>query len=101
MAQTPEEFEGDWLHGVFDVFREEVVSLAADFGQRVKAEIDAVADTAGIQPPSATALLTSVAIETTNMTSALFGAEPPDDDEADEQAQDQGPPSPQTEDDQD
>ena len=101
MARTPEELEGDWLHGVFGALREEVISIAADFGQRVKNEIDAVADAAGIRPPSTAALLTSVAIETTNMAGSLLGAEPPDERTDTESDDDAPPPTPQTERDED
>lgn len=86
MSETRRELEGDWLHGVFGVFREELVSLSADFGQRVKNEIDAVADVQGIHPPSATSLLTTVAMETTNMAASLFkGQEGDEGDEGDDE----------------
>jgi len=90
MSETREELEADWLHGVFGVFREEMVSLSADFGQRVKGEIDAVADVQGIHPPSATSLLTAVALETTNMAASLFRREADETDEP-EQEQPDGP----------
>lgn len=69
---TPNELEADWVHAIFAILREEVVSIAADFGDRVKREIDAVAATHEIQPPSATALLTSVALETGNIAVSLL-----------------------------
>ncbi|MEZ4447848.1 MAG: hypothetical protein R3B09_00125 [Nannocystaceae bacterium] len=76
--QTPDELESDWIHAVFDVLREEVISIAADFGDRVKRQIDQVAATTDLRPPSAAALLGAVAIETTNMaTSLLPGAATP------------------------
>ena len=84
MSETRRELEGDWLHGVFGVFREELVSLSADFGQRVKNEIDAVADVQGIHPPSATSLLTTVAMETTNMAASLFRRDEDDEDDEDD-----------------
>lgn len=71
MEPRDEALEADWLHGVFGVLREEVISLSADFGRRVKDEIDAVADTRDLVPPSATSLLTAVALETTNMAASL------------------------------
>ncbi len=80
------ELGDDWLHGVFGVFREEVISIAADFGQRVKNEIDVVADMTDLQPPSAAALLTSVAIESSNIATSLLSRDdepypPPTDDQ--------------------
>ena len=41
--------------------------MSADFGLRVKREVDQVAGTRDLHPPSAVALLSSVALETTNM----------------------------------
>lgn len=67
-----DEFESDWIHSVFEVLREEVVSIAADFGDRVKGEIDQVAAAQGVRPPSAAALLTAVAIESGNITAGLL-----------------------------
>lgn len=64
--------EPDWIDAVFEVLREEVISIAADFGDRVKREIDQVAAAEGIRPPSAAALLASVAIETGNIAGSLF-----------------------------
>lgn len=84
MNQTPDELESDWIHAVFDVLRDEVISIAADFGARVKEQIDQVAATTDLRPPSAAALLGAVAIETTNMaTSLLPGAKAPDPDNDD------------------
>ena len=84
MERRDEALEADWLHGVFGVLREEVISLSADFGRRVKDEIDAVADTRDLHPPSAAALLTSVALETTNMAASLLKRRAPEDEHADE-----------------
>ncbi|MCB9568302.1 MAG: hypothetical protein H6710_14015 [Myxococcales bacterium] len=81
---TPDQLESDWIHAVFSVIREEVVSLAADFGARVKREVDQVAATQEVRPPSATALLASVAIETGNMAGALLQGSAPADDDSDE-----------------
>ncbi len=72
MEPTTDEFEPDWVHSVFRAFRDEVISIAADFSTRVKHEIDQVAAAQGTYPPSAATLLASVAIETTNMTAGLF-----------------------------
>lgn len=72
MAQTSDELEGDWLHAVFSVLREEAVAMSADFGLRVKREVDQVAGTRDLHPPSAVALLSSVALETTNMAASLL-----------------------------
>ena len=70
--------EPDWIHAVFEVLREELVAVAADFGDRVKREIDQVADLAGVRPPSSAALLVSVAVETGNFADGLLrGAAPP------------------------
>lgn len=78
-----DEPESDWIHAVFGVFREEVISLAADFGAKVKREVDQVAATQSVRPPSATALLAAVALETGNMAASLFsppkGADPEED----------------------
>jgi hypothetical protein len=71
-----DELESDWIHAVFNVLREEVVSIAADFGDRVKTQIDQVAATQDIRPPSALGLLTAVAIETTNMAASLLPRAP-------------------------
>ncbi|MFZ6184845.1 hypothetical protein [Nannocystis pusilla] len=83
---TPDLLESDWIHGVFEVLREELVSLAADFGDRVKHEIDQVAAVEAVRPPSAVALLASVAVETGNIAGSLLTAETTDDphDEEDE-----------------
>lgn len=72
---TPDLLESDWIHGVFEVLREELVSLAADFGDRVKHEIDQVAAVEAVRPPSAVALLASVAVETGNIAGSLLTAE--------------------------
>ena len=72
MSQAREDLEGDWLYGVFGVFREEMVSLSADFGEGVKREIDAVAGVQDVNPPSATSLLTAVAMETAKMAVSLL-----------------------------
>ena len=53
MAQTSDELEGDWLHAVFSVLRDEAVAMSADFGLRVKREVDQVAGTRDLHPPSA------------------------------------------------
>lgn len=82
---TPDELESDWIHGVFEVLREELVSLAADFGERVKHEIDQVAAVEGVRPPSAVALLASVAVETGNFAGALLTPPPATDDPTDEE----------------
>lgn len=83
---TPDLLESDWIHGVFEVLREELVSLAADFGDRVKHEIDQVAAVEAVRPPSAVALLASVAVETGNIAGSLLTAKTTDDahDEEDE-----------------
>jgi len=82
-VENPDEPDSDWIHAVFGVFREEVISLAADFGARVKREVDQVAATQGVRPPSATALLAVVAVETGNMVASLFsppkGSDPEED----------------------
>jgi hypothetical protein len=69
---TKEPVEPDWIHAVFEVLREELVAVAADFGDRVKREVDQVADLAGIRPPSSAALLVSVAVETGNFAESLL-----------------------------
>ena len=76
-----EELESDWIHSVFEVFREEVVAIAADFGDRVKGEIDQVAASQGVRPPSAVALFTSVAIESSNVAVSLLRRSPAEGDE--------------------
>jgi hypothetical protein len=83
---TPDLLESDWIHGVFEVLREELVSMAADFGDRVKHEIDQVAAVEAVRPPSAVALLASVAVETGNIAGSLLTAKATDDphDEEDE-----------------
>jgi hypothetical protein len=83
---TPDLLESDWIHGVFEVLREELVSMAADFGDRVKHEIDQVAAVEAVRPPSAVALLASVAVETGNIAGSLLTARTTDDshDEEDE-----------------
>ncbi len=73
-----EELESDWIHSVFEVFREEVVAIAADFGDRVKGELDQVAASHEVRPPSAMALFTSVAIESTNVAVSLLRRRPAD-----------------------
>ncbi len=81
MAQTQDALESDWIHAVFSVLREEAVAIAADFGDRVKYQIDQVAATQDIRPPSTMALFTAVALETTNMAASLLpGARAADDD---------------------
>jgi len=70
-----EELESDWIHSVFEVFREEVVAIAADFGDRVKNEIDQLAASEGVRPPSTMALLTAVAIESSNVTMSMLSLE--------------------------
>ncbi len=70
-----EELESDWIHSVFEVFREEVVAIAADFGDRVKNEIDQIAASEGVRPPSTMALLTAVAIESSNVTMSMLRRE--------------------------
>ncbi len=74
-----EELESDWIHSVFEVFREEVVAIAADFGDRVKGEIDQVAASQEVRPPSAMALFTSVAIESSNVAVSLLRRKPAED----------------------
>lgn len=74
--------ESDWIHGVFEVLRDELVSIAADFGERVKHEVDQVAAVEAVRPPSAVALLASVAVETGNIAGSLL-TPPPDDDDDD------------------
>lgn len=83
---TPDLLESDWIHGVFEVLREELVSMAADFGDRVKHEIDQVAAVEAVRPPSAVALLASVAVESGNIAGSLLTARTTDDphDEEDE-----------------
>jgi len=80
---TPDQLESDWIHGLFEVLREELVSIAADFGDRVKHEIDQVAAVEAVRPPSAVALLASVAVETGNMAGSLLT--PATDDPIDEE----------------
>ena len=85
MAQTQDALESDWIHAVFSVLREEAVAIAADFGDRVKHQIDQVAATQDIRPPSTMALFTAVALETSNMAASLLpGAPAADDDDHDE-----------------
>lgn len=72
MAQMQDELESDWVFAVFEVLREEVVAIAADFGDRVKQQIDQVAATHDVRPPSAAGLLTSVAIESANIAASLL-----------------------------
>ena len=85
MTQTQDALESDWIHAVFSVLREEVVAIAADFGDRVKHHIDQVAATQDIRPPSTMALFTAVALETTNMAASMLpGALAADDDDHDE-----------------
>lgn len=74
---TQDPVESDWLHAVFDVLREELVAVAADFGDRVKREIDQIAALEGVRPPSAAALLVSVAVETGNVADRLLRGAPP------------------------
>ncbi|HEY8376164.1 MAG TPA: hypothetical protein VIK91_06730 [Nannocystis sp.] len=69
---TQDPLETDWIHGVFEVLREELISLAADFGERVKKEIDQVAAVEDVRPPSAVALLAAVAVETGNFAGSLL-----------------------------
>lgn len=69
---TQDPLETDWIHGVFDVLREELVAISADFGDRVKHEVDVVAASQTIRPPSAVALLTAVAVETGNFAGSLL-----------------------------
>ena len=88
MAQMQDELESDWVYAVFEVLREEVVSIAADFGDRVKREIDQVAATRDARPPSAAALLTSVAIESHNLAASLLGRAAAGDDEEDDDESD-------------
>lgn len=89
MAQTQDELERDWLHAVFSVLRDEAVAISADFGQRVKHEVDQLAATRDIHPPSAVALLGAVALETTNMAASLLpGALAADDDDDDDEPKD-------------
>lgn len=82
---TPDQLESDWIHGLFEVLREELVSIAADFGERVKHEIDQVAAVEAVRPPSAVALLASVAVETGNMAGSLLTPAPATDDSIDEE----------------
>ena len=82
------ELESDWIHSVFEVFREEVVAIAADFGDRVKGEIDQVAASQGVRPPSAMALFTSVAIESSNVAVSLLHRKPAEEDASDSDASD-------------
>lgn len=86
MDPTMDEFESDWVHAVFGAFRDEAVSLAADFGTRVKNEIDSVAATQEVRPPSATSLLASVVIESGNIAADLIhpGSESDSDEERDD-----------------
>lgn len=69
---TNEPVEPDWIHAVFEVLREELVAVAADFGDRVKREVDQVAALADVRPPSSAALLVSVAVETANFADSLL-----------------------------
>jgi len=71
-----EELESDWVHSVFEVFREEVIAIAADFGDRVKGEIDQIAASQGVRPPSTVSLLTAVAIESSNVAVSLLQRRP-------------------------
>ncbi len=81
--ETRDKLESDWIHSVFEVLREEVVSIAADFGDRVKGEIDQVAASQGIRPPSAAALLAAVAVESGKIATDLVrGTSPKDDEQA-------------------
>ncbi len=84
MDPTADELSSDWVHAVFGAFREEVISVAADFGTRVKDEIDSVAAAQGVRPPSATALLTSVAVESGNIAAELLRRSEQDSDEEDD-----------------
>ncbi len=84
MTQTQDAPESDWIHAVFSVLREEVVAIAADFGDRVKHQIDQVAATQDIRPPSTMALFTAVALETTNMAVSMLPGAPPADHDHDE-----------------
>ncbi len=84
------ELESDWIHSVFEVFREEVVAIAADFGDRVKGEIDQVAASQGVRPPSAMALFTSVAIESSNVAVSLLHRKPAEEDASDSDAASDG-----------
>ena len=79
---TQDPIESDWLHAVFEVLREELVAVAADFGDRVKHEIDQVAAFEGVRPPSSAALLVSVAVETGNIADSLLRSAPPAPEEA-------------------
>ena len=79
---TKEPVEPDWIHAVFEVLRDELVAVASDFGERVKREVDQVAAFEGVRPPSAAALLVSVAVETGNFADSLLRGAPPSPDEA-------------------
>ncbi len=79
--ETPDELKSDWIHSVFEALREEVVAIAADFGDRVKGEIDQAAASQGIRPPSAASLLASVAIESGKIASDLIRGQSPREDE--------------------
>lgn len=80
-----DQLESDWIHGLFEVLRDEIVSIAADFGERVKHEVDQVAAVEAVRPPSAVALLASVAVETGNIASSLLTRAPATDDPPDEE----------------
>jgi len=87
---TEDPLDTDWIHGVFEVLREELVAISADFGDRVKREVDLVAASQTIRPPSAIALLTSVTVETANFAGSLLqrptprtAPTGPDDDDSD------------------
>lgn len=75
---TQDPLETDWIHDVFDVLREELVAISADFGDRVKHEVDVVAASQTIRPPSAVALLTAVVVETGNFAGSLLQRARPD-----------------------
>ena len=77
--------ESDWIHGLFEVLRDEIVLIAADFGERVKHEVDQVAAVEAVRPPSAVALLASVAVETGNIASSLLTRASATDDSPDEE----------------
>ncbi len=95
---TQDPLETDWIHDVFDVLREELVAISDDFGDRVKHEVDVVAASQTIRPPSAVALLTAVAVETGNFAGSLLQRAPlhptrPDQPRPDQPRPDQPPPS--------
>lgn len=73
--ETPDKLESDWIYSVFEALRDEAVAIADDFGDRVKDRLDQVVAAQDIRPPSALALLSSVAVESVKVAADLLSEE--------------------------